>query len=210
MNRLELISYCNPVWAVTIQQFIELYPEFMPYVYLAPMNPIEPLPYKNVNGLFQAIMFYVCSAGVRASYACRQWELIYNALNVDTWEIILQNCTNLQTNTLIQPKKRNIYYNICKYMDENGLQYNNLNIHDLKLLQQNIHGIGDGCIAWCKKYFTVDDDCVEYTDINFKKGFEKIYQTTSVAMRRQKATEWTSRNFGRIANLMTIQIGGYS
>ena len=65
MSRLELISQINPIWAVTISNFIEEYPEFKQYVYMAPVNQIEPIPYKNVSTLFQAIMHYICSAGVK-------------------------------------------------------------------------------------------------------------------------------------------------
>jgi hypothetical protein len=56
----------------------------------------------------------------------------------------------------------------------------------------------------------MDDDCIEYTDIYFKKGFEKIYHTESLSSRKQKSQEWQEKNFGRIGNLMILQIGGYA
>lgn len=95
-------------------------------------------------------------------------------------------------------------------MNQNNLNHKNLTVSHLKLLQKNVSGIGDGCIAWCKKYFTVEDDCIEYTDIYFKKGFEKIYKIDSLSQRKQKAKEWQDKKFGRIANLMVIQVGGYT
>ena len=95
-------------------------------------------------------------------------------------------------------------------MTENNLDHKNLNTSHLNLLQKNLSGIGVGCIAWCKKYFTTDEDCIEYTDINFKKGFEKIYKIDSLSQRKQKAKEWQNKNFGRIANLMVLQVGGYT
>ena len=210
MNRLELISQINPVWAVTINNFMDEYPEFKPYLFMAPINPTEPLPYTNVNTLFQAIMHYICAVGVRYTYAVKQWQLIYPLINFDDWEIILENSINLQNNPNIQNKKREIYYNLCQFMNQNNLNHKNINISHLKLLQKNVSGIGDGCIAWCKKYFTIDDDCIEYTDIYFKKGFQKIYHTDSLASRKQKAKEWQEKKFGRIGNLMTLQIGGYA
>ena len=210
MNRIEIISQINPEWAITINNFIERYPEFKQYEYLAPINPIEPLPYTNVNTLFQAIMHYVCAVGVRYTYAVKQWQLIYPLINYDDWEKIMENSINLRNNIKIQPKKREIYYNLCQFMNENNLNHKNINISHLKLLQKNISGIGDGCISWCKKYFTVDDDCIEYTDIYFKKGFEKIYKTDSLTQRKQKAKEWQENKFGRISNLMIIQVGGYT
>ena len=210
MNRLEFISQINPVWAVTISNFMDEYPEFKPYLFMAPINPIEPLPYTNVNTLFQAVMHYICAVGVRYTYAVKQWQLIYPLINCDEWETIIENSINLQNNTNIQNKKREIYYNLCQFMNDNNLNHKNLNVHHLKLLQKNVSGIGDGCIAWCKKYFTLDDDCIEYTDIYFKKGFEKIYKTDSLSSRKKKAKEWQEKKFGRIGNQMILQIGGYA
>lgn len=210
MNRLELISLINPEWGLIISNFMEEYPEFKPYLFMAPINPIETLPYTNVNTLFQAIMHYICAVGVRYTYAVKQWQIIYPLINCDDWEKILENSINLQNNINIQNKKREIYYNLCQFMNENNLNHKNLNVSHLKLLQKNVSGIGDGCIAWCKKYFTIDDDCIEYTDIYFKKGFQKIYHTDSLASRKQKAKEWEEKKFGRIGNLMILQVGGYT
>ena len=210
MSRLELISQINPIWAVTISNFIEEYPEFKQYVYMAPVNQIEPIPYKNVSTLFQAIMHYICSAGVRYTYAFKQWEIIYPLINLDNWENIIENVMLLRNNTNIQNKKREIYFNLCRFMNENNLTHKTLTVAHLKNLQKNLSGIGEGCIAWCKKYFTIDDDCIEYTDINFKKGFAKLYKTESIAIRKQKAKEWQEKGFGRIGSLMVLQIGVYA
>ena len=210
MSRIEFISQINPEWAVIIHNFIEEYPEFKQYEYLAPINPIEPIPYTNVNTLFQAIMHYICAVGVRYSYAIKQWELIYPLINYDDWEKIVENSVNLYNNIKIQPKKRKIYYELCQFMNQHNLNHLNLNISHLKLLQKNISGIGIGCVAWCKKYFTMEDDCIEYTDIYFKKGFEKIYETDSLSQRKKKSNKWQENGFGRIANLMVMNIGGYA
>jgi hypothetical protein len=210
MNRLELISQINPIWAITISNFIEDYPEFKQYVYMAPINQIEKIPYKNVSTLFQAIMHYICSAGVRYTYAVKQWEIIYPLINLDEWENIIENSILLRNNTNIQNKKREMYFNLCRFMNENNLTHKNLNVSHLKNLQKNVSGIGEGCIAWCKKYFTIDDDCIEYTDINFKKGFEKLYNIDSLTLRKQKAKEWQEKGFGRIGSLMVLQIGVYA
>lgn len=210
MNRLDLISQINPTWAITISNFIEKYPEFKQYLYMAPINQIEPIPYKNVSTLFQAIMHYICSAGVRYTYAIKQWAIIYPLINLDDWANIIQNSILLKNNTNIQNKKRDIYYNLCTFMNQHNLTHQNLNLSHLDLLKKNVPGIGDGCIAWCKKYFSLDDDIVEYTDINFKKGFIKLYNTDSLALRKQKTKEWTLNRFGRIAGLMVLQISAYA
>lgn len=210
MNRLDLISQINPTWAITISNFIQQYPEFKQYLYMAPINQIEPIPYKNVSTLFQAIMHYICSAGVRYTYAVKQWAIIYPLINLDDWANIIQNSILLKNNTNIQNKKRDIYYNLCTFMNQHNLTHLNLNLSHLDLLKKNVPGIGDGCIAWCKKYFSLDDDIVEYTDINFKKGFIKLYNTDSLALRKQKTKDWTQNRFGRIAGLMVLQISAYA
>jgi hypothetical protein len=137
MNRIQIISQINPEWAVTIYNFIERYPEFKQYEYLAPINPIEPIPYTNVNTLFDAIMHYICAVGVRYTYAIKQWELIYPLINYNDWEKIMENSINLKNNINIQPKKREIYYNLCQFMNQNNINHKNLNLSHLKLLQKN-------------------------------------------------------------------------
>lgn len=210
MNRLDFISQINPSWAITITNFIQQYPEFKQYLYMAPINNIEQIPYKNVNTLFQAIMHYICSAGVRYTYAVKQWTIIHPLIDLDDWGDIIQNSLLLKNNTNIQNKKREMYYNLCTFMNQHNLTHTNLTVAHLDLLKKNVPGIGDGCIAWCKKYFTIDDDCVEYTDINFKKGFLKLYNTDSLSLRKQKAKEWKENRFGRISGLMVLQIGFYA
>lgn len=206
MERLNFIAQYNFEWACKINQFVQQYPEFEPYLYLVPLNPIEPIPYTNVNNLFQAVLHYICAVGVRYSYAINQWTIIYEMINKETWEEILLGVEQIRINPNIQPKKREIYYNLCKFMDEQELTHETIKTKHLKLLQQNIKGIGDGCIAWCRKYFTYDDDCVEYTDIYFKKGFKKIYGNDNLKNRKMKAEEFVRNGFGRIANLMILAI----
>lgn len=210
MNRLEFISQHNPFWAITISNFMDEYPEFKSYLYVAPLNPIEPIPYKNVRTLFEAIMHYICASGVRYDYAVKQWTIIYPLINQEDWNIILENVSNLLTNNKIQNKKREIYYKLCIFMNENNITHKNLDMTHINLLQKNVSGIGVGCVAWCKKYFTFDDDCIEYTDICFKKGFEKVYNTNSLSVIKQKVKEWQEKGFGRIGNLMILQIYTYA
>lgn len=210
MDRLNFIAQINPVWAITICEFFEDYPEFKPYDYMTPIKPIETIPYKNVNTLFQAIMHYICAVGISYNYAIKQWDIIFPLINHDSWDTIFENMLLLKNNTNIQNKKRKIYYNLCQFMNQYNLTHMNLNISHLAILQQKVPGIGIGCVAWCKKYFSLDDDCLEYTDINFVRGFKKLYDSDSLALIKQKANEWNDKKFGRIANLMVLQIGGYT
>lgn len=207
MNRL---TFMQPEWATTVTIFVEEYPEFKPYLYLAPLNCVEPIPYENVNTLFEAIVHYICAVGVRYDYAIKQWKYIYPFINTDNWTTIIENVDSFRVDVKIQNKKREIYYNLCQFMNENNLTHKNLTTTHLKMLQKNVKGVGDGCVAWCKKYFTFDDDCVEYTDINFKKGFAKVYGVETLSLRKKKAIEWQQKKFGRIGSLMVLQIGHYA
>lgn len=152
------------------------------------MHPIERIPYKNVNTLFQAILHYICAVGVRYSYAVKQWEMIFPQINCQEWSKILENTLLLSTNTAIQNKKRELYYNLCIFMDQNNINHTTLNVTHLPLLQKNVSGIGVGCIAWCKKYFSLD----------------------SLSLRKKMSKEWQEKKFGRIGNLMILQIAGYT
>lgn len=200
--QLQLIQ--DTVWADNIQCFMIDYPEFMPYINRIPLSSNYPIPYTNVNTLFQAIVHYICAVGVRYDYALRQWNYIFPFINTTNWTSIMESLHALKNDTFIQPKKRDMYFNLCTVMHENNLTHHTIQPHDIQLLKQHIKGIGDGCVAWIKKYFTTDDDCVEYTDIAFKKGFQHIYGSESISLRKHKAKEWISKGYGRIANFMIL------
>jgi hypothetical protein len=116
----------------------------------------------------------------------------------------MENMNSLQTNPNIQPKKKEIYLNICTYLNEHSISHHSINISHMQLLRENIKGIGIGCLAWINKYFTNNDDCVEYTDIKFKKGFKRIYGECKTNIMKIKADEWKNKKYGRIANLMVL------
>lgn len=195
-------------WQQKVEQFVQEYPEFIPYLNMAPDYPFKKMHYRNVNNLFEAILHYICAVGVRYSYALKQWNIIYPLIaSYNSWETICCNVATLIDNPNIQPKKRKIYFDLCQYMNENGLDNNNISVNNLRDIQKNVNGVGDGCVAFCKKYFTMDDDCLEYTDIYFKKGFMKIYGTDKLSERKKKCTEWKNKNFGRVANLFVLNIG---
>jgi 3-methyladenine DNA glycosylase/8-oxoguanine DNA glycosylase len=194
-------------WLQTVSLFLEAYPEFKPYAHVAPIVPIQRIPYQNINNLFEAVMHYVCAIGVRYSYAFKQWEYIYPLISSElTWDTICYNAINILDDDNIQPKKRRVYLDICNYMNEHGITHDNLTIIDLEDMRKNVNGIGDGCVAFCKRYFTMDDDCMEYTDIHFKKGFMKLYGTDKLSEIKKKCQEWKSRYFGRVANLFILNL----
>ncbi len=208
INRSDFIQ--DPAWAVVANNFMCDYPEFSQYSYMVPLRSVEPIPYPNVHTLFEAIMHYMCSAGVRYTYALNQWMIIYPLISCENWDTVVSNIRALASNEKIQKKKRGMYLSLCEFMLEHEITHKNISVADLPKLK-SVSGIGPGCIAWCKKYFTSDNDCVEYTEICFKKGFSKLYGgKDSVAQRKKVAEEWTAKGYGRIANLMVLAIGAYA
>jgi hypothetical protein len=110
----------------------------------------------------------------------------------------------LRENSNIQLKKREIYSNICEWMNEHSITHHSINVSHMGILRENIKGIGIGCLAWINKYFTNGDDCIEYTDIKFKRGFKKMYGEDKLSVMKLKAEEWKNKKYGRISNLMVI------
>lgn len=209
MDRLEFIYTINPEWSNQIVSFMCDYPEFQPYMNRAPLTPICTIPYKNVHTVFQAVLYYVCASGVRFSYALEQWDIIYPCiLETKTWTEIVQNVSRLKDDARIQKKKREIYHNICVLMDSHSITHIHLqnNPELISMFRTQVSGIGDGCVAWIYRYFTLRDDCVEYTDFCFRKGFRVIYgaDKDTTSFRKKRAKEWTEKKVGRIANLMVL------
>jgi len=204
MERLSYIQHHHPEWATTIQCFLIDYPEFMCALDRVPLYPTQPIPYTNVHTLFQAILHYVCATGVRYSYAINQWKIIYPLIHTNNWTEIFNNLRELKENLNIQSKKRAIYFNICEWMNQHSITHHSINVSHMKMLRENINGIGIGCLAWINKYFTNSDDCIEYTDIKLKKGFKKIYGEHKLSIMKIKAEEWKNKKYGRIANLMVL------
>ncbi len=203
MERIEFISEHDPVWASKIISFFNDYPEFVKYAYLIPLMRAEPMPYKNVHTLFGGLMFYVCSAGVRFAYALSQWEILYPIISTGTVDLSTM-IQKIEQNDKIQPKKKTIYISILRFMRETGVS--TFTIQTVEQIKRNVSGVGDGCVAWCKRYFSDDDDWVEYSDGYFVTGFEIMYGTKSAAARKKKAAEWISKGYGRISSLMVMAL----
>lgn len=207
-QKLALICAINPEWGTVVIDFVQSYPEFREYLDLAPLRPREPIPCTNVRTLYEAVMHHICATGVRHQYAVEQWNtLVYPLLaGGNDWATILSNLEAVRTHPDIQPKKRDMYVSVCQTMVELGVTHTTISMRHLKELRKRVKGIGDGCVAWCKKYFSNDDDCLEYTDIVFKKGFYVLYRTKSAKNIRAKCKEWQAKGFGRIANLFVLEL----
>ena len=87
-----------------------------------------------------------------------------------------------------------------------NINHKTINSTHILEIKKNVKCVGEGCVSYIKKNFTDDDDCLETTHINFKKGFKKIYGSDTVKLINQKKKEWLSKKYGRIANLFVFQM----
>lgn len=212
IDRIEMISIVNPKWAVKITQFLENFPEFKKYRGIASMT--EKAVSSNEEWmpitLFENLIYYICSSGVRYSYAVNQFKIIIKYLRCGDWNYITGNLYNFLNNNNIQPKKKSIYWNTLLWMHNNGINNNTITYEHILVMKNQISGIGDGLVAYITSQFTNSDNCLEYTDIIFCKGFEKVYGTKNKSIIKQKCQDYTNKGFGRVANSFMFQIYHYA
>lgn len=94
-------------------------------------------------------------------------------------------------------------------MNIRGITKDNITIEQALEMQQHISGLGDGYLAYMRNKYTESDDCLSYTDINFLKGFEKVYGRKDRQFVRAKCAEFLQCKFGRIANGYCFNICHY-
>lgn len=213
------ISNIVNTWNGKVLSFMEEYPEFKNIYRPGDINtvpPIVPIVYFEVNSFFRSVFHYVCSSGVRYSYAVEQWIILLKLLESDSWDIIASNILNIENDgslinvmnsdqenqfaesikklfgkkkimqLKIQPKKINIYKSLINFMVSRNLTHKTLSVEHINEIRANVSGIGDGCYAWCKFHFTTDDDCIDYSDIIYIKSYDRIYNCKSTHTQRKK------------------------
>jgi len=208
MDRSLFISMADPILAVRTSEFLETFPEFQKYRHIAPLIPppssggFMPFEPWHPSGVFEHILLYISTTGVKMSYCIEQFSYIQSHLHDRSF----------LTWPLLQPKKRPIYVKIYEWMDLRGIQEATLTIKQAIEMQKDIKGLGPGYVAFMKQYFTDDDDICMTTDRNFQKGFKKIYgeDATKGSFMAQKTKEYTDAGFGRIANAYVFQVFHYS
>lgn len=209
MDRIEKIGLQKPEWAVELNNFLERFPEFQQFRQIAPLDATLPKTTddeKDPQTIFETIIYYVANTGVRFSYALQQFDLLRVFIRSYNWE---QNLYYLQwflNSYNIQPKKKDIYWNIYGYMNQRGITKDNITIENALEMQQYISGLGDGYLAYMRNKYTKSDDCLSYTDINFLKGFDKVYGRKDKKIVKEKCNEFLENNYGRVANSFCFSI----
>lgn len=211
MDRLEFISMTEPELAVKTSEFLERFPEFQKYRSIACSTKCtvkfnedwEP------KTLFEHVIYYICAAGVRYTYAVEQYKKIVSFLRSDTWHTINANLYNFLNTAGIQQRKKEIYWSIFCWMGSRGIYNSTLTVEKALEMKNDIKGLGDGYYANIKGQFTQDDDCIEFTDIGFIKGFLTLYCRNDKPFMMSKVREYISTGYGRIANNFIFQIFHY-
>ena len=209
MNRLELISLVDYNWAIELYNFFESNQEFARFSHIAPMKKYPTMDLDNPEyprNLFEHMIYYIASAGVRTDYGLKQFVFLSQLFRGNSWEFILNNLQIFLSNTYIQDKKRQVYWDLICWMCNNNLTNETITIDHIPLI--NISGVGPGFVANLMFFYSKDENYCEYTDRVFVKGFSKLYNISkpSKSVIVQTINRWTNK---RIGNMMCFQIAHY-
>lgn len=211
LNRIEQIKLYDLNWANTIIKFITTFPEFAKYQEIAPFN-MKPRVFNSdgPDGIFENIIYYISASGVRFSYAKKQFDKLKTFIRSGDWNYLCNNLYNFLTTNDIQNKKKNIYWCVFNWMVIHNVDKNNITIDNVLNMKQEISGLGVGFEAHMKLLFTNEDNCIEYSDINYKKGFRIVYGNVSDLDIVNRSKLFIEMGFGRLANMFMFQIYHYS
>lgn len=206
-SRLEMIGYHNPELAIKYSCMIEDFPELKPFIYVAPIKlHAEEC---DVNTIFETILYYVANTGVNVKYANSQYDIIKTYIRSNSWDTIVYYISWLFHNYNIQPKKRQIYIDIITFMQNNGYNKDNITVEFAIYMKDHIKGLGDGYLGYIKNKYTNNQDCIQYTDMYFKKGFKKVYGTDNLSVIKNKCNEINNRGYGKFFSALLFNIAHY-
>ncbi len=192
-DRINAIYETNPEYGERIMVFLDKNPEFSSIARLFPLSDKMTCFTKESDPTtcFEFLLYYIAEAGVNAKYGHAQWLLIKDHIRAhDT-----KPFDGLFTLKL-QPKKVQVYKDIETYLSANfiGNPYK-LTLNDVEKMQKEIKGIGDGCLTFL--YTIYDTSRVylpDYSEIGFKKGFQKFYNLPKMPTKKQvmdKSKNWS-------------------
>jgi len=159
VHRLNYIANTNPEWFSHIMDFLENNNEFLPYSHLVALEPTNAKHEHFPTTIKQAILYYICFAGVRSEFGQKLWLTVRD---MATKEQVLFS-------TVISAKKKEYLSKAIQIQDDFTLEM---------LKNTKIAGIGVSGIAFIHKNFSGEaaSDLVEYTDIGILSGLQKVYK----------------------------------
>ena len=213
-GRLTYLFETNYNYASEILQCMENNPEFIKIGHLIALteypvhfnlNKNEPYNPDAPTNVFEFLLYYIAEAGVKASYGHAQWVKIKNYIRVNTNPL-----ANLTKEVDLQVKKQQVYIDLNNILLKYNIIPNDLTLDQVIKIQPEIKGIGDGCITFLKSLYAPSTTTLpNYSDIGFKKGFQKFYSLNKQPTKKQvfdKSKNWTHIH---IINMLMMQCYHY-
>ena len=196
LNRLQEIAQTDPIWATTVSDFATRNPEFAPFVQFTPTSRKSALPSKyGLKTVKDFVLFYICFAGVNTKSGTKYYDHLCT----------LTTSTEIGNSTTLPPKKK-IYLSAAFKLSPT------FTVSDLDT--NKIKGIGVSGISYIKRHFcdlSALKDTVEYTDICFQKGLQKIYnipKKPDLATIKAIISTWGDNKC--VGNVLCFQANSYS
>lgn len=231
MDRIETIGLVNPEWAVLISNFLEVFPEFNKYRSIASLtdrgaeqratttaeqreDKIGGAAMDKVEGegwhpktIFEYCIYYPCQAGVNQRYADEQFKNIIVFLRSGDWLSMCVRLRDFLETVNVQPKKKQIYWDIFNWMHNNGVTHETITMSHVERMKNEVKGLGVTFISCMREQFTDDNNVCCYTDMGFINSYVKLYGTKAGI--KEKSEMWMAMGFGRVANSFMFQIYHY-
>ncbi len=191
-DRLHAIMHTNPIYGQRILLFIAKNPEFSCIAHLFPLTDKMLCFNKSTDPkcVFEFLLYYVAEAGVNANYGIQQWLLIKDHIRANH-----DNPFCGLYDLALQPKKVQVYKNIAAYLLNNNIAPYSLTLDGVLDMKKNVKGVGDGCATFmCMIYDTTKVTLPDYSEIGFKKGFQKFYKLDHRPTKKEvmdKAKGWS-------------------
>ena len=206
-ERISWLLLTNYKYAEEIINFVEKNPEFLRVGHLISLTEKsvgfdDP---KMPQCVFEMLIYYIAESGVNANYGFKQWLLIKDYIRENLSDPLTLLCDNVK----IQPKKQQVYIDINSYLNDNDITPYDLTLSTVVKMQKDIKGIGDGCITFINTMYEGDITLPDYSDIGFKKGFQKFYQLDKRPTKKQifeKTNGWSDIKIG---NMFMVQCYHY-
>lgn len=219
LDRIQAIRGNDPEWADILETFMTVFPEFSRYRKIAPFDSgrlsskyqtFSNPTFTEPKTIFENVIYYVANIGVRFDYGIKQWLLLKSFLDSGDWIYICTNLHSFLSNNDIQKKKKDLYWNIFSWMNNNSINFNTITIDHVIQMKNSISGLGVGFEGFMKSKFSDSDDFCEYSDINYKKGIRIVYGNITDTEIKKISEKFIEMGFGRVANRFMFQICHYS
>ena len=166
-SRLELIKIINPTWGQEIENFVVINNEFIPYLDIISIND-KPLELKEINNLFEDILYCMCSCGVNAKFGYNLYLKVKQFLNIN------YPCQDFDFK--ISETKRKYIKSLIDNLLENNIKPDEMTFDlFIKHKLQKIKGIGETTLSIIFSKYNDDWSILPLTDRNVISSIKKVY-----------------------------------